>query len=207
MYQPENGYRFTSDSIFLAEFVTSKPEINTLEIGAGCGVISVILAKHKNFKNITAVEIQEIMYSCLIKNIEENNCDKNIKAVHDDINLYKPNAKYKSIICNPPYRRVADGRVSEDETNKIAKFEINLSVYKVFRFCNSWLENKGSLFLSYPAGNISDLIKYGQQFGLAAKRIQLIHGKIDAQAKTVLIEFKKNVEEGAVFEPPIIGNR
>ena len=45
--QNKNLYTFTSDSVILANFVKTKANDIAVEIGAGCGVIS-ILAQAKN---------------------------------------------------------------------------------------------------------------------------------------------------------------
>ena len=42
--QPRDGYRFSVDSILLARFATARSRDRVLELGAGCGVISLVIA-------------------------------------------------------------------------------------------------------------------------------------------------------------------
>ena len=41
--QRKDGYNFTSDSVLLANFVKTKKTDICVEIGAGCGVISILV--------------------------------------------------------------------------------------------------------------------------------------------------------------------
>jgi tRNA1Val (adenine37-N6)-methyltransferase len=43
--QPIKGFRFTLDSLLLADFCRIKPRDRTLELGAGTGIISILLAR------------------------------------------------------------------------------------------------------------------------------------------------------------------
>jgi tRNA1Val (adenine37-N6)-methyltransferase len=56
--QPRHGYRFSVDSLLLADFVRIRKFDHILDIGTGCGVIAMVLAKkHSNVK-IVALEKQ-----------------------------------------------------------------------------------------------------------------------------------------------------
>ena len=48
--QNKNLYTFTSDSVILANFVKLKSKEVALEIGAGSGVISILLSKKQNLQ-------------------------------------------------------------------------------------------------------------------------------------------------------------
>jgi len=46
LYQPESGYCYNSDSIFLYDFIDSfKPKGRVLDVGAGCGVLGLLVAR------------------------------------------------------------------------------------------------------------------------------------------------------------------
>ena len=56
--QPRNGYRFSIDSILLARFADIRPRDRVLELGAGCGVISILIAAMRQPRAIVALERQ-----------------------------------------------------------------------------------------------------------------------------------------------------
>ena len=67
--QNKNLYTFTSDSVVLANFIQSKKKDVCVEIGAGSGVISILLSAKTNFEKIFAFELQTSMSKLLEKNI------------------------------------------------------------------------------------------------------------------------------------------
>jgi len=60
LYQPESGYCYNSDSIFLYDFIDSfKPKGRVLDVGAGCGVLGLLVARDNKKVKLEAVEKQE----------------------------------------------------------------------------------------------------------------------------------------------------
>ncbi len=57
--QYKNGYRFSIDAVLLAGFVTVKPRERLLDLGCGCGVISLILAERHPELQIIGCELQK----------------------------------------------------------------------------------------------------------------------------------------------------
>ena len=77
--QNKNYYTFTSDSVILANFVRLKERDVCVEIGAGCGVISILLSAKNSFKKITAFELQPEMAQLADKNVKLNNLEEKIE--------------------------------------------------------------------------------------------------------------------------------
>lgn len=80
IFQFKSGYRYTSDTLFLWDFAA---EIlakrykggKILDVGAGCGILGLLLARDfKNFK-ISLLEIQSENFQILRKNVTENELD------------------------------------------------------------------------------------------------------------------------------------
>lgn len=199
--QPEKGFRFSMDSIYLSWFVKYKKNASLVEIGAGSGVISTLLAKLKGFDRLTAIELQEVMFNCLKRTITLN--ELKINAVNSDIKEYKPDCEFDIAVCNPPYRDSTTGRVPKDEVELNARFTTTMHVDDVFSFCRSYLKNSGSLYLSYDADLTADLFEAGYKYGFEAKRLLPICPEVDVKPKIVLMEFRKNVGREMSFEPPI----
>ena len=56
--QPFSGYRFSIDSILLGRFARPRARDRVLELGAGCGVISIMLAAFYQPREVVALELQ-----------------------------------------------------------------------------------------------------------------------------------------------------
>jgi FkbM family methyltransferase len=65
------------------------PDRNILEIGGHCGTSSIVYSSFLNTgKNIFVYEPQSIMYSILVKNINQNNLQDKIKAFNTGVFCY-----------------------------------------------------------------------------------------------------------------------
>jgi tRNA1Val (adenine37-N6)-methyltransferase len=200
--QPDKGFRFSSDSVYLAWFVRKKKNAKVLDIGSGSGVVSVLLAGMKDFNNIDAVEFQTEMFECLRESVDKSGLNEVIKTYNQDIKDFVPDSKYDVIVSNPPYKKADSGRLPENKTDLYARFTKTMCADDVFRFSASWLKEGGSLYLSYDAESVSDLFDSGTKHGFEAKKIMPIYGDLDKRPKIVLMEFRKGAGRELIFEPP-----
>jgi len=200
--QPENGFRFSSDSIYLANFLDGEAELKLIDIGSGSGVIAALLAKIRGFKDIDAVEYQDKMFQCLLKTVAKSELQTIVTPHHCDIKMFKPDKRYDLVVSNPPYKRLGSGRLPSDETDLNARFSKSMSGLDVFRFASSWLKNNGSVYMSYDAESVADLFEWGFQQGFEAKRMKLIYNDLKAKPKIVLAEFRRGGGRELTFEPP-----
>ncbi len=58
-HQPKRGYRFSVDAPLLAGFVEVRPDDLVADLGAGCGVVGILLAHFYPFRRLVAVEVQD----------------------------------------------------------------------------------------------------------------------------------------------------
>ena len=61
------GYRFSIDLVLLARWAGINPGDAVADVGAGCGIISIILAAGRGLGNITALELQTDLYSLCLR--------------------------------------------------------------------------------------------------------------------------------------------
>jgi len=201
--QPEKGFRFSVDSIYLAWFVRYRKNSAVLDIGSGSGVISALLGYMKKFERIDALELQPEMFRCLKETVERSELQNVVSTLCIDINKYNPNRVYDIVVSNPPYRSSASGRVPEDNVELNARFTTTMHVEDVFRFSGSYLKNSGSLYLSYDADLLADLFEAGARYGLEPKKLMPVCPDINVKPKIVLMEFRKNTGREMNFEAPL----
>jgi len=102
LYQPESGYCYNSDSVFLYDFISSfKPRGKVLDVGAGCGIVGLLVARDNPKVNLEAVEKQEAFVEYATTNARVNKIEnkihkKNFLELDED-------EKYDYIISNPPF--------------------------------------------------------------------------------------------------------
>ncbi len=90
--------------LFLKHFDLKNPETSTaLDIGAGTGEISIILAKIFPELKFTGIEINERAVALAKKNSELNQCS-NTEFIQGDFLEFIANKKFDLIVANPPIK-------------------------------------------------------------------------------------------------------
>src|SRR6202035_3530924 len=68
LYQPRGAYRFSVEAVLLARFAAARPAARALELGAGCGVVSLIFAALARPREVVAMEIQPALAALIARN-------------------------------------------------------------------------------------------------------------------------------------------
>lgn len=102
LYQPESGYCYNSDSVFLYDFISSlHPKGRVLDVGAGCGVVGLLVARDNPKVQLEAVEKQEAFIFYATTNARVNQIEY---TMHEgDFLDLDESEKYDYIISNPPF--------------------------------------------------------------------------------------------------------
>jgi tRNA1Val (adenine37-N6)-methyltransferase len=208
IYQPKKGYRFAIDAFILANFVHLKSKESVVELGMGCGIISLILAcKYPKIKKIFGVEIQPSLASLAKKNVALNQKENLIEVIQADVkNLIKtfPSNSFDAIIANPPYYSLKGGRLSPNEEKSIARHEIKGSIKDIVRVGQYMLKEKGKLCVIYPAFRCEHLLIVLRQSGLEPKRLRFVHPYVNKDANFILVEAIKGGKQEVRVEFPLI---
>ncbi len=208
-FQPEHGYRFSMDSVFLADYVKPEKGQKILDIGTGSGIMPVILALKYPKVQITGIEIQEELAEIAIKNVILNHVEKNISILQKDIrktDFFHINGPYDIIISNPPYKKKGTGRLNPNMQKAIARHEIELSLDELAQSVKKHLSPEGCFYLIYPAERLSELICILCQYRIVPDRIRFIHTKKNAAAKRVMVKSIKNGSGTFTVLPPLYVN-
>lgn len=162
----KNGLKITQDAILLSEFIKkyfntkykNKEKKTILEIGAGQGIMTLLLSKIEIFEKIFAVEIQKDIFKILKKNIKINNLEEKITSINEDIKTIK--GEYDFIFSNPPYKKINSGKLPENEAEQISKYEILLTLEELFYEIKRLLKNYGEFFVIVPDDRLNDVFRY-----------------------------------------------
>jgi tRNA1(Val) A37 N6-methylase TrmN6 len=166
--QKKKGYRFSVDAPLLADFIRTESADELLELGAGCGVISLLLSI-KPFKRITAVEIQESLFALAERNVALNRLEKKIFVVHSNLMTFRPGRKYDIIFSNPPYHLFSSGHLSPSEEKSIARHELKCDIFGIMRKTAELLEDDGRAYFVYPTRRKEDFRSAMEKSGLKIK--------------------------------------
>ena len=78
LIQNKNGYKFSTDSVLLANFAKGKQTDRYVDLCRGSGVVAILFACKNNIKEAYAVEIQSDLADMCTRSLEYNNLE-NIK--------------------------------------------------------------------------------------------------------------------------------
>ena len=205
LIQSGKGYRFSIDAVLLSQFATIKPGDVVVDLGAGCGIISLILLLEKPVGYVIALEIQKHLVDQAVRNAALNGVMDRMGVLLGDLRqvpLGKATADV--VVCNPPYRRPGSGRVNPDFERAIARHEIMASLNDILSAASSVLKPKGRVAVIYPAGRLVDLIVRMRAFDFEPKRIQVVYPSMEEESKLVLVEGVRGGKGGVKVLPPLI---
>lgn len=189
MIVEEKGLKITEDAILLSEFMKKyfsrkrknlKGEKSFLEIGAGQGIISLLLSELDIISKIFAVEIQEEVFATLKKNIEIN--DLNGKIIPINKNIKNVNGEYDFIFSNPPYKKTSSGKMPENEMERISKYEILLTLEELILEIRRLLKNYGEFFVVVPNSRLNDVFRC-----IYENRLNILSIKVNKYKKVDLV--------------------
>lgn len=202
IYQDTEFFKFSIDSILLAEFVDRKDlKGNILDICTGNGAVSLILAEYTK-NNIIGFEIQKKIAYLAQLSVDENNLTKQIKIINDDaknLNKYYDLGYFNTIVCNPPYFEYNGNMVNLQEEKTIARHEVYLTLENIFQIADYALTSKGSLYIVNRAQRLDELIILGNKYNIGIKKIQLIKTKKDRAPSLVIVKAVKNSKKHVII--------
>jgi tRNA1Val (adenine37-N6)-methyltransferase len=208
VFQPADGYRFSIDSILLARFVSVREGDRVLELGAGCGVISIAIAALYRPSKIIAVEIQPGIAAMIRRSAAINEMQSVIHAIEGDLrSLADPEiaaSGFDVVVANPPYRAKNSGRESPDEGRRVARSETAATLEDFIAAAALHLRDGGRAAFVFCAERFAELISVLRAHRLEPKRIRFVHPAISKPATTVLIETRKGGGTEVTIEPPLI---
>jgi len=207
VFQNKNGYRFSIDSLLLAQFTALKKRTRFIDIGCGNGIILLILAKRFPSSQGVGLEIQKKLADLARKNVQINELESRVEIVHGDVrqvNNIFPAHSFDTALFNPPYRKLNSGRINPLEEKAVARHEISGSLKYFLTAAKYLLIPKGTVFTIYPAKRLVELVYLFRSNGIEPKKMKIVFSDRFSDAEFVLVEGKKDSREEIKLEPPLI---
>jgi len=206
LLQAEDGYRYSLDPILLSRFVNIKKEVKVVDLGSGCGILPLLLARLTAAQELVGIEIQPELAERSMRNVKLNNLQDRVRILSGDIckiqNLL-PVSYAEQVVSNPPYRLPGSGRIAPNDERAAARHELAGGLADFVAAASWLLKNGGSLAIIYLVERLPELIVEMVSAGIEPKRLRMVHPRQGEMAKMVLLEGVKGGRPGLQVEKPL----
>jgi len=207
LIQPKHGYRFSIEAILLARFARANTRDRVLEMGAGCGVVSIMIAALYRPREVVAIEIQPPLADMIARNAAINQL-KSVNAINADLRQKKiagvAAASFDLVVANPPYRAASSGRENPDHSRRVARGEGATVLMDFVAAARRYARTRGRVAFVFTARRSAELISAMRSYQLEPKRIRFVHPQIATPASVILIEARAAGGIEVAIEPPLI---
>ena len=207
--QKKDGYGFTSDSVLLANFVKTKHSDKCVEIGAGCGIISLLVNYKEKPSKIFAFEMQKNPFDLAVRNVKLCNMQDSIYVVNSKIqdwNNYFRAGQIDVIFSNPPYFKYNSQVCGKSEEKVLSRFDKELSLDDMFGCCNKMLKFGGKLYFIFDSSRLLECIISMQKYNFAPKKIYFVHPNQTKNSTVFLCEAVLGGKSGLKILQPLFTN-
>lgn len=204
--QHEDEFRFSLDAVLLAHFATVKPGIVAVDLGAGGGAVSLLLAA-RGAALVTGVEINERVAAMARRSVELNGLTKQVLIKPGDLREVAGNFSpglCDLVVANPPYRPAGTGRINPNSGLAIARHEVKATLSDVVAAAKYLMKVRGRFALVHLPERLPEILQTMAAAGLEPKRLQLVYPKTDRKAVVVLVEGVKGAKPGLDVLSPLV---
>ena len=172
-----------------------------LDIGAGTGLISLMLAQRCDAMTIDAVEIDAQAHEQCVENFELSDWGDRLFCYNASFNEFvaemeEEEEQYDLIISNPPF--YSDTFETDDEARNKARFTSSLSFEQLISGAARILSESGVFSVIIPSKEELQFVRLAKNENLFLNRVCRVRGNVVSEVKRSLLEFSfknKNIEE------------
>ncbi|NLW48378.1 MAG: methyltransferase [Firmicutes bacterium] len=205
--QNPEKFKFTIDAFLLTGFVDPGPKDHLIDLGAGGGVLSLLIAGTKRIGSVCGLEIQTDLADMARRSVALNGLDTTIRIVDGDLRRLPSELKHNSfdyVIANPPFYPENKGVISQNQALAMAKFEISCKLEDLVVAAKRLVKGNGKFAMIFPSQRFTELLIVLHKNSLTPKRICFIHPKPGFKSNLVLIESRPGSGHGVEILSPII---
>jgi len=162
-----------------------------LDIGAGTGLIALMLAQRSYAELIDALEIEENAYEQAVENFEQSDWGDRLFCYHaafdEFVEEMQNEETYDLIISNPPF--YSEDYKTGNESRDQARFADALPLTELIEGASLLLSENGHFDLIIPFSEEKKVIEIAINHGLFPRKITRVKGTESSAIKRSLISF------------------
>lgn len=206
--QDRCAMKIGTDSVLLGAWA-SVANNSILDIGAGTGVLALMMAQRSSSEVIDALEIDDDAYEQCVENFEQSPWSDRLFCYHASLEEFveEIDEKYHHIISNPPYYKSTMPAASLQKVEKLmtdsrqkARFNDAMPFRHLIESVSKLLSKDGLFSVVVPYSEEKDFIVLASKEHLFPNRILRVKGTPSTEIKRTLIEFSFDETEAEISE-------
>lgn len=190
--QDKTAMKVGTDGVLLGAWapVHHNP-FSVLDIGAGTGIIALMLAQRTHAEQIDALEIDEEAYEQAVENFENSPWGDRLFCFHAGLDEFidEPEDEYDLIVSNPPF--YAEDYKTENEKRDLARFQDAMPFEELVEAADLLLSENGIFALIIPFKEEDKFISLAKEYELYPIKITRVKGTPTAEIKRSLLAFSR----------------
>ena len=199
-------FRFSLDSVLLAQFATVRPGDKAVDLGAGTGVLGLLLTT-RGVAAACGVEINPRMAQMAERSIRLNQLEERVSVVCGDVRELKkemlPQGQWDLVVTNPPYRPLGGGKISPLTGVATARHETAGTLADFIAAARGLVRHAGRFAMVHLAERLVEILSVMSMSGIEPKRLRLVHPMEGKPAKLLLVEGVRAGRPGLSVQPPL----
>lgn len=162
-----------------------------LDIGAGTGILSLMLAQRSNAEQIDALEIDEEAYEQCVENFEASPWSDRLFCFHAGLDEFvdEPEEEYDIIISNPPF--YAEDFKTDNSQRDLARFQDALPFEDLVEAADLLLSENGVFAVIIPYKEEERFIDLCAEVELYPVKVTRVKGAHNTPIVRSLLAFKR----------------
>ena len=190
--QERCAMKIGTDAVLLGAWcpINNNP-FSILDIGAGTGILSLMLAQRSNAQQIDAIEIEENAYEQCVENFEASHWGDRLFCYHASLNdfINEPEDQYDIIISNPPF--YSEDYKTDNSQRDLARFQDALPFEELVKATTVLLSENGIFTVIIPFKEENRLLNLCAQAELFPIKMTRVKGTPTGPIIRSLIAFKR----------------
>jgi tRNA1Val (adenine37-N6)-methyltransferase len=203
--QDKTAMKVGTDGVLLGAWTLTNHNPNSiLDIGAGTGLIALMLAQRTSSQQIDALEIDEDAYEQATDNFENSPWRDRLFCYHAGLDEFieEPEDEYDLIVCNPPF--YSEDYKTDNEQRDLARFSDAMPFEELIEAADLLLSENGIFSVIIPYKEEVKFIALANEFELYPIKITRIKGTPASEIKRSLLAFSRNKQDNFPIDELII---
>lgn len=182
-----------TDALLLGSWSGDTPATQIIEVGCGCGVISLMMAQRFSEAEITALDIDPASVKEASENFSISPFAGRLKAIQADYREFAPEKFADKVLSNPPF--FINSLKAPDIRRHQARHQEKFDAASFFSGAFAWTKPEGQVEIIVPYENFQHWVQEAKFSGWYVQLATFVQHTAEHPVSRVLLRFEKHRQE------------